>query len=135
MPASAAGAASLRTPASFADSTATGTPRPGGTLQLQLTENTDILGAVASRAKAPYCVGFAAETEDLLNNATAKRLRKGIPLLVANLAPSAFYNDENELLLVDAQGAQMLPRGGKDALARRLVKELAWRLSATNPNR
>lgn len=96
---------------------------------IAFTENTDILATVARRRHAPYCVGFAAESHDLVRHATAKRIRKGVPLIVANLAPAAFHQDDNELLLVDEHGSHPLPRGSKDALARRLASELAWRLS------
>lgn len=99
---------------------------------LAFVENPDILAAVAQgeRAKsgALYCVGFAAESHDLLANAQAKRARKGVPLLVGNIGPATFGQDDNALLLVDAQGATELPRADKLALARQLVTEIARRL-------
>lgn len=95
----------------------------------ELAENPDILASVARRADAPYCVGFAAESEKLEEHATAKRARKGVPLLVANLGPATFGRDDNELLLVDEQGMRRLARAGKDALARALVDELSGRLA------
>src|SRR5690606_19538374 len=96
---------------------------------LEFVENPDILGAVARRSDAPFCVGFAAESERLEENAAAKRARKGVPLLVANLGPATFGRDDNELLLVDAKGARRLARAGKDVLARALVDEFARRLA------
>lgn len=99
---------------------------------LAFVENPDILAAVAQgeRAKsgALYCVGFAAESHDLLANAQAKRARKGVPLLVGNIGPATFGQDDNALLLVDAQGATELPRASKLTLARQLVAEIARRL-------
>ncbi len=96
---------------------------------LEFVENPDILATVARRADAPYCVGFAAESEKLEEHATAKRARKGVPLLVANLGPATFGRDDNELLLIDANGSRRLARAGKDALSRALVDELARRLA------
>ena len=102
--------------------------------QLQFTENTDILATVArseaAQAGALYCVGFAAESHDLLENAQAKRLRKKVPLLVGNIGPDTFGQDHNALLLVDAQGNTALPRASKLSLARRLVQEIARRMGA-----
>ena len=102
--------------------------------QLQFVENPDILAGVAQSARAQsgalYCVGFAAESHDLLQHATAKRARKGVPLLVGNIGPATFGLDDNALLLVDAQGAKELPHANKLTLARQLVAEIAKRLKA-----
>jgi phosphopantothenoylcysteine decarboxylase / phosphopantothenate---cysteine ligase len=101
---------------------------------LQFTENPDILHTVAQVARAKsgalFCVGFAAESENLVAHAQAKRARKGIPLLVGNIGPAAFGQDDNLLLLVDAQGVQELPRASKLALARQLVAEIGSRMRA-----
>jgi phosphopantothenoylcysteine decarboxylase/phosphopantothenate--cysteine ligase len=98
---------------------------------LEFVENTDILATVAKLPAALegrlFCVGFAAESHDLLANATAKRLRKGVPLLVGNIGPATFGQDDNALLLVDANGAVELPRASKDKLAEALVAEIAKR--------
>ncbi|RZL88722.1 MAG: bifunctional phosphopantothenoylcysteine decarboxylase/phosphopantothenate--cysteine ligase CoaBC [Variovorax sp.] len=99
---------------------------------LHFVENDDILLAVAqgTRAKAGelFCVGFAAESENLAEHAKAKRERKGIPLLVGNIGPLTFGQDHNSLLLVDAKGVRELPRAHKLTLARELVAEIAARL-------
>jgi len=99
---------------------------------LAFVENPDILAGVAQGARAKggalYCVGFAAESHDLLAHAQAKRARKGVPLLVGNIGPDTFGRDDNALLLVDEGGTTELPRDGKLALARRLVAEIARRL-------
>jgi phosphopantothenoylcysteine decarboxylase/phosphopantothenate--cysteine ligase len=95
---------------------------------LSLTENPDILAAVARLPKPPFCVGFAAESQDLLKHARDKLVRKNVPLIVGNIGPSAFGVDDNVLTLVDAAGHRELPRAGKLALARQLVAEIAARL-------
>jgi phosphopantothenoylcysteine decarboxylase / phosphopantothenate---cysteine ligase len=96
---------------------------------LAMTENPDILAAVARLPDPPYCVGFAAESEKLAEHADAKRRRKGIPLIVANLGPATFGRDDNALLLIDEQGQRELPRADKLSLARELIRELSQRLS------
>jgi phosphopantothenoylcysteine decarboxylase / phosphopantothenate---cysteine ligase len=100
--------------------------------ELAFTENPDILGTVAAspRAKsgALFCVGFAAESHDLAANAQAKRLGKGVPLLVGNIGPATFGADDNALLLVDEQGTREVPRASKLELARQLIAEIAHRL-------
>jgi phosphopantothenoylcysteine decarboxylase/phosphopantothenate--cysteine ligase len=101
---------------------------------LAFVENPDILATVAKSERAQhgalYCVGFAAESHDLLQHATAKRQRKGVPLLVGNIGPATFGQDDNALLLVDAQGHSELPRASKALLGVQLVQELARRLAA-----
>ena len=105
----------------------------GQTPTLAFVENPDILATVAKSPRALsgdlFCVGFAAESHDLLAHATAKRERKNVPLLVGNIGPSTFGLDDNALLLVDAQGARELPRASKQALARELVADIARRLA------
>ena len=103
----------------------------GAVPTLAFVENPDILAGVAASERARngalYCVGFAAESHDLLAHAQAKRERKGVPLLVGNIGPDTFGRDDNALLLVDAQGSTELPRADKLSLARQLVAEIARR--------
>ncbi len=94
----------------------------------ELTENADILATVAALPDAPYCVGFAAESQDLVKHAREKLLRKKLPLVVGNLGPATFGKDDNSLVLVEADRETELPRAGKLALARQLVAEIARRL-------
>lgn len=96
---------------------------------LTLKPTVDILATVAARANAPYCVGFAAESHDVLGQAEDKRKRKKLPLLIANRAQDALGSDDNEVALLDDGGAHPLPRMEKLALARRLVSEIAQRLA------
>jgi len=104
----------------------------GKTPVLNFVENADILLAVArserAQARKLFCVGFAAESENLAAHAKAKRERKGIPLLVGNIGPLTFGQDDNALLLVDAKGTRELPRAPKLTLARELMTEIAARL-------
>jgi phosphopantothenoylcysteine decarboxylase / phosphopantothenate---cysteine ligase len=102
----------------------------GATPVLNFIENPDVLATVAALPDAPYCVGFAAESEKLLEHAAAKRARKRIPLIVANLGPATFGRDTNALLLVDEAGHRELPLASKDALADQLIEELSKRLHA-----
>ena len=95
---------------------------------IELTENPDILAAVASLDPGPLCIGFAAETEDVAIHARAKLLRKQVALIVGNIGPATFGRDDNALLLVDAAGDRALPRADKHSLARQLVAEIADRL-------
>ena len=100
--------------------------------QLDFVENPDVLARVAqserARSGALYCVGFAAESEDLVRHAQAKRARKGVPLLVGNIGPATFGHDDNQLVLVDAQGVRELPRASKRVLARQLIDDIHVRL-------
>jgi phosphopantothenoylcysteine decarboxylase/phosphopantothenate--cysteine ligase len=94
----------------------------------ELVENPDILATVARLPKPPFCVGFAAESNDLIKHAREKLAKKKVPLIVANLGPQTFGRDDNALTLVDASGERELPRADKLTLARRLVAEIAARL-------
>jgi len=99
--------------------------RGNGNLNVELAPSPDILGEVAALPKGPFCVGFAAETEDLKANSEAKRKQKGIPLLAANLAQDTFGKDTNALTLFDDDGLHELARASKIVLARQLVAHIA----------
>ncbi len=101
-----------------------------GAPRIEFVANPDILAEVARLPNGPFCVGFAAETRDLHTEAQAKRQRKGIPLLVGNLAQHTFGQDDVSLLLCDAQGETALPRQPKAQAARQLIDEIARRLPA-----
>jgi phosphopantothenoylcysteine decarboxylase/phosphopantothenate--cysteine ligase len=96
-------------------------------LTLELVPNPDILAYVAALPKPPFCVGFAAESENLAQHAEQKRCVKNVPLLVGNLAQQAIGSDENELVLFDDSGSHVLPRASKLTLARLLMQHIAQR--------
>jgi len=98
-------------------------------MTIALKPTVDILATVAALPNPPLCVGFAAETQDVVRLAEEKRRRKKVPLLVANRAQDALGSDANEVTLLDDAGAHPLPRMDKLTLARRLVSEIAKRLS------
>ena len=103
----------------------------GAAPQLEFAQNTDILAAVAATTSVsgwPYCVGFAAESEKLVGFGAAKREKKGIPLLVGNIGPDTFGQDQNTVILFDDEGHTALPRADKLTLARQLVSEIARRI-------
>ncbi len=97
-------------------------------LTLELTKNKDILAEVASLQNAPFCVGFAAESENLLAYAEAKRQAKKLPLIVANLATDAMGSDQNQLTLLDDVGTHHLARAPKIEIARLLLQHVALML-------
>jgi phosphopantothenoylcysteine decarboxylase/phosphopantothenate--cysteine ligase len=94
-------------------------------ITLELVSNPDILEDVAAMSNAPFCVGFAAETENLEENAEAKRRRKKLPLLAANLAQDTIGVEDCTLVLFDDSGRHPLPKAPKIEQARRLIKHAA----------
>jgi phosphopantothenoylcysteine decarboxylase/phosphopantothenate--cysteine ligase len=96
-------------------------------LTLELVPNPDILAHVAGLENPPYCVGFAAESENLLEYAEQKRRGKKLPLLVGNIAQRAIGRDDNELIMFDEAGIHPLPRADKLTLARQLIQHIAQR--------
>jgi phosphopantothenoylcysteine decarboxylase/phosphopantothenate--cysteine ligase len=99
-----------------------------GAPRLELEENPDILAWVAAQPKPPFCVGFAAESENLAENAKAKLARKKLPLIAANIAQHTMGRDDNAITLYDANGEHPLGHGGKLDLARKLINQVADRL-------
>jgi phosphopantothenoylcysteine decarboxylase / phosphopantothenate---cysteine ligase len=102
--------------------------KANGHLSLELEENPDILAWVAALPEPPFCVGFAAESENLARNAKDKLAKKKLPLIVGNLAQEALGRDDSAITLYDAGGEHPLGRGPKLELARRLVEQVAARL-------
>ena len=103
----------------------------GSVPELKFEQNPDILASVAARTSLagwPYCVGFAAESENLIEYGASKRERKGIPLLVGNIGHNTFGQDDNTIILFDEHGHTILPRADKLTLARQLVSEIAKRI-------
>jgi len=103
----------------------------GSVPDLKFEQNPDILASVAARTSLagwPYCVGFAAESENLIEYGASKRERKGIPLLVGNIGHNTFGQDDNTIILFDENGHTILPRADKLTLARQLISEIAKRI-------
>lgn len=104
---------------------------------LEFAENPDILKRVShmTENRPPLVVGFAAETDTVIEHATAKRLRKGCDWIVANdVSPATgiMGGSENAVILISDEGAEEWPRMGKDAVARRLAERMAQALGAQN---
>ncbi len=95
---------------------------------LAFVQNPDILAEVAALKGGPWCVGFAAETDHLDEHAQAKRRRKGIPLIVGNLAQDTMDSESARLVLYDETGAHALDPQHKLHAARLLIREIARRM-------
>jgi phosphopantothenoylcysteine decarboxylase/phosphopantothenate--cysteine ligase len=91
-------------------------------MELKLKPTEDILAYVAALPQGPFCVGFAAESENLADYAQAKRARKKIPMIVANLVQHTIGKEENEVTIYDDNGQHMLARAPKSRIARDIVE-------------
>ena len=98
---------------------------------IELAENPDILASVAALPEPPFCVGFAAESEKVLEHARAKRLRKGIPMLVANQVSQAMGKATNQITIIDATHEVSFPETNKAEAAQAIVQHLADCLAAS----
>jgi phosphopantothenoylcysteine decarboxylase/phosphopantothenate--cysteine ligase len=112
--------------------------RPGGAPKLALTENPDILATVArsSKARPRLVIGFAAETDHIIEHAKAKLARKGCDWIVANdvsTASGVMGGDENTVHLVSAAGIESWPPQSKEQVARALVARIAEALAEAKP--
>lgn len=94
-------------------------------LTLELAPNPDILANISSRQKPPFCVGFAAESENVEEYAELKRRRKHLPLIVANDVKQAVGADEVQLILLDEAGRHVLEKADKLTQARHLIAHVA----------
>jgi phosphopantothenoylcysteine decarboxylase/phosphopantothenate--cysteine ligase len=97
----------------------------GGVPPIELVENPDILAEVAALPKAPFCVGFAAESQNLEEYAQNKRRKKKVPLIAGNLIQDGFGGDDNRLVLFDDAGIHPLAPAPKSVLARQLIEHIA----------
>ena len=98
---------------------------------LDFVQTPDILATIANLPNAPYCVGFAAESENVIEYAQAKRIKKNIPLIIANQGPATFGSEYNQVSLVSAEGVKTLPNMRKDALAQQLIQAIAEQFKST----
>ena len=94
-------------------------------LTLNLKRNKDILADVAILPNPPFCVGFAAETERLIEHASHKRITKKLPLIVANLVQESMGNDKGNITLIDDSGSHALPRADKATLAHEILMHIS----------
>lgn len=94
-------------------------------LTLTLVPTADILATIATRSNAPFCVGFAAESENVVEYASKKRQKKQIPMIVANHAVYAIGADVNEVTIIDDTGTHPIPRAPKAVVARQIVEHAA----------
>jgi phosphopantothenoylcysteine decarboxylase/phosphopantothenate--cysteine ligase len=110
----------------------------GALPDLSLSENPDILAHVAqlaSNVRPPLVIGFAAETDDVIENATAKRARKGCDWIVANdVSPETgiMGGNENQIILVTDTGTDQWPRISKDAVATKLAERITDKILGTS---
>ena len=95
------------------------------TLTVELTKNPDILAEVAGMDKPPFCVGFAAESQDLAEYAEGKRRAKKLPLVVGNLVQDGLGGDDNQVTLFADNGVYPLPAADKLTIARSIVNHIA----------
>ena len=98
---------------------------------LEFVQTPDILATIAKLPNAPYCVGFAAESEHVIEYAQAKRIKKNIPLMIANQGPATFGSEYNQVSLVTAEGVTTLPNMRKDVLAQQLIQAIAEQFRST----
>ena len=114
------------------DNVSTDKIKKNGTLtpELNFVANPDILATVAQLPDAPWCVGFAAETERLSEFAHEKRLRKGIPMLIGNLAQHVMDADHTTVSIFDENGEHPLPSNAKSDVARQIIEAVTLRMPA-----
>jgi phosphopantothenoylcysteine decarboxylase / phosphopantothenate---cysteine ligase len=99
-------------------------------LTIELEPTKDVLAYVAGLPSPPFCVGFAAESQNVAELAAKKREKKGIPLIVANLAQTAIGSDTNEVTLIDAGSSLTLASAPKPVIARQIIEFVSNKLSA-----
>lgn len=108
--------------------------KTGDTLELRLKPTEDILAWLAKRTDGPLCVGFAAESENLADYAQAKRAKKGLPMIVANLVQDAVGKDENAVTIYDDEGAHPIARASKATIAQAVLAHALRLLEARRPS-
>lgn len=99
---------------------------------IELTENPDILASIASLPTPPFCVGFAAESERILEYARVKRIRKNIPMLIANQISLSMGKTTNQITIIDDENEISFPETDKRQAADNIVKHLATRLNRSS---
>ena len=105
------------------------------TMTLSLVRNPDIVAGIAARATAPFTVGFAAETNEVIDYARGKLVNKGLDLIVANdVSDTAigFNSEENAVTLVWQDGERVIPRASKGTVARQIIDQIAAMLGESS---
>ena len=122
-------------PLEAADSKLKKDPASNAGMHLELVRNPDILATLAAHAQRPWCVGFAAETHDVLSYARGKLQRKNLDMIIANDVSQAdigFNSDDNSVTLIDRDLQQhALPRASKNKLAREIIRHIATRVATS----
>ncbi|WP_311569255.1 phosphopantothenoylcysteine decarboxylase domain-containing protein, partial [Neisseria meningitidis] len=98
-------------------------------LSIELDENPDILASIASLPNPPFCIGFAAETENVMAYAREKRIKKKIPVIVANDVSIAMGKPTNRITIIGDDGELSFPETSKDEAAMQIVERLAGYLN------
>ena len=104
-------------------------------LNLELKENQDILRSVSELEERPYVVGFAAETDGLVDNAEKKLKNKGLDLIVANDVSNeeiGFDSDENEVTLITKTEQQLIPKQNKKQISKKIVEFISRSINEQN---
>ncbi len=99
---------------------------------IELTENPDILASIASLPTPPFCVGFAAESERVLEYAKIKRIRKNIPMLIANQISQSMGKTTNQITIIDDENEISFPETDKRQAADNIVQHLTTRLNRSS---
>ena len=99
---------------------------------IELTENPDILASIASLPTPPFCVGFAAESERVLEYAKTKRIRKNIPMLIANQISQSMGKTTNQITIIDDENEISFPETDKRQAADNIVQHLTTRLNRSS---
>ena len=100
-------------------------------MTLELKENQDILKSVSELNDRPYVVGFAAETEDLIENAEKKLKNKKLDLIVANDVSDkeiGFDSDQNEVTLITHKGKELIQRQNKKKISKKIIDFISKRI-------
>ncbi len=101
------------------------------TLSLELVRNPDILATIATSNPRPFCVGFAAETENLAHNAQQKLQNKKLDMIIANDAEATFGHDHASAIALWMGGEETFTQQSKEQLARCIIELIASRMQST----
>jgi phosphopantothenoylcysteine decarboxylase/phosphopantothenate--cysteine ligase len=112
--------------------------KPQAGLSLELVQNPDIIAAVARASTRPIVVGFAAETQDTIENARSKLVRKGLDMIVVNDVSDhriGFNSNDNAVTVITADGEDRIDIGSKPAIARAIIDRIARAIERASSRR